>query len=103
VPTIGVTHRPLLAAGEWPADERGARSPLLLDGTLVGFWVRTRLGRRPLAVHSGWRTDPDIAAHIVLSCSRHRTPTPLREARRLARAARAATSSGHDTICRCVM
>src|SRR5436305_1869658 len=23
VPTVGVTHRPLLAAGEWPADEIG--------------------------------------------------------------------------------
>src|SRR5918995_1762212 len=30
--TVGVTHRPLLARGEWPEDARGARSALLLDG-----------------------------------------------------------------------
>jgi deoxyribonuclease V len=91
-PTIGVTHRPLLAVGDWPPDEAGAVSPLSLDGVVVGFWVRTRGGRRPLAVHAGWRTDPDTAASVVLAAARrHRTPAPLREARRLARTARAAT------------
>ena len=90
MPTVGVTHRPLLAAGEWPIDERGAASPLLLEEALVGFWLRTRAGRRPLAVHAGWRTDPATAVRIVLAVTRHRTPAPLREARRLARIARAA-------------
>jgi len=89
MPTVGVTHRPLLAAGEWPDLRRGATSPLLLDGVLVGFWVCTRSGRRPLAVHAGWRTDPATAVRIVLASGRHRTPAPLREARRLARTARA--------------
>jgi deoxyribonuclease V len=91
LPTVGVTHRPMLAAGDWPADHRGAMSPLLLDGVVVGFWVRTREGRRPLAVHAGWRTDSEVAARVVLAASRHRTPNPLREARRLARTARAAS------------
>jgi deoxyribonuclease V len=89
MPTIGVTHRTLLAVGDWPTGDRGALSPLLLDGVLVGFWVRTRDGRRPLAVHAGWRTDPGLAARTVLAAARHRTPTPLREARRLARTVRA--------------
>lgn len=88
LPTVGVTHRPLRAEGEWPPDERGARSPLVLDG-LVGFWVRTRAGTRPLAVHAAWRTDPDTAAEVVLSVSRARTPEPIRRARRRAREARA--------------
>lgn len=88
--TVGVTHRPLLATGDWPADEAGAMSPLLLDGVLVGFWVRTRATRRPLAVHAGWRTDPHTAARIVLAAARVRTPEPLRQARRLARTARTA-------------
>ena len=39
VPTVGVTHRPLSAEGEWPPDERGARSPLLLEGESVGYWI----------------------------------------------------------------
>jgi deoxyribonuclease V len=91
LPTVGVTHRTLLATGDWPPDQPAAASPLRLDGELVGYWLRTRAGRRPLAIHAGWRTDPDTAVAVVLAVARHRTPTPLREARRLARLARAAT------------
>jgi deoxyribonuclease V len=93
LPTVGVTHRPLVAEGEWPAGERGARNPLLLGGELVGFWLRTRAGTRPLAVHAAWRTDPDTAAAVVLSACRARTPEPLRRARRRAREARALHNS----------
>jgi deoxyribonuclease V len=89
LPTVGVTHRPLAAEGEWPPDERGARSPLLIDGELVGYWLRTRAGTRPLAVHAAWRTHPDTAAEVVLAACRVRTPEPLRRARQLAREARA--------------
>lgn len=90
LPTVGVTHRPLLAAGAWPADTRGARSVLLLAGAPVGAWLRTRVAARPLAVHAGWRTDTDTAVAVVLAaCRGHRTPEPLRHARRLARTARA--------------
>jgi deoxyribonuclease V len=89
LPTVGVTHRPLLAEGEWPADARGARSPLLLGGDHVGYWLRTKMGTRPLAVHAAWRTNPEAAADVVLSASRARTPEPLRSARRRAREARA--------------
>lgn len=92
LPTIGVTHRTLLAGGDWPPDQRGAASPLRLDGELVGYWLRTRAGRRPLAIHAGWRTDPDTAVAVVRATARHRTPAPLREARRLARLARAAAT-----------
>jgi deoxyribonuclease V len=90
VPTVGVTHRPLLADGEWPPDERGARSPLVLEGEVVGFWVRTRPGTRPLACHAAWRTDPETAAELVLALTGQlRTPEPLRQARTAARRARA--------------
>jgi len=90
LPTVGVTHRPLLASGDWPVDERAATSPLTIGGEVVGYWLRTRRGTRPLAVHAAWRTDPDVAVDIVLrSPRRMRTPDPLRRARRLARTARA--------------
>ena len=94
--TVGVTHRPLLAEGEWPADERGARSPLLLEDELVGYWLRTRAGTRPLAVHAAWRTDPDTAVDVIVASSRARTPEPLRGARRRAREARASRRAEHD-------
>ncbi|MFH1329195.1 MAG: endonuclease V [Actinomycetota bacterium] len=94
VPTVGVTHRPLLAEGDWPADRRGAASPMLLEGRLVGFWVRTRAGARPLAVHAAWGTSPGPAVDVVLAATgRARTPEPLRTARTAARRARAGEAS----------
>jgi deoxyribonuclease V len=90
VPTVGVTHRPLLAEGAWPADAKGEAAPLMLDGGQVGAWVRRREGARPVAVHPAWRTDIDTAIAFVLrTAGSHRTPEPLRRARRLARLARA--------------
>lgn len=89
LPTVGLTHRPLLAAGVTPANHAGATSPLLIDGEVVGFWLRTRAGVRPLAVHAGWRVDAATAVDVVRRCSfTRRTPEPLREARRIARTAR---------------
>jgi deoxyribonuclease V len=90
VPTVGVTHSPLLACGEWPSAERGSRSPLQLRGRMVGCWLRTRPRARPLAVHPGWRTDVDAACAVVLDGTRRvRAPEALRQARRMARVARA--------------
>jgi deoxyribonuclease V len=89
LPTVGVTHRPLLATGDWPAEEKGATSALLLDGEEVGAWLRRRAGARPLAVHPAWRTSIDVAVAVVRAAAgTHRTPEPLRRARRLARLAR---------------
>jgi deoxyribonuclease V len=89
LPTVGVTHRPLTGTGGWPADERGATSPVRIGDTVVAAWVRTRPGTRPLVVHPGWRVDLDTAVSVVLDSATRRTPEPLRQARRLARAARA--------------
>ncbi|HET8562164.1 MAG TPA: endonuclease V [Marmoricola sp.] len=89
LPTIGVTHRPLVAGGDWPDDARGARSPLAIGTEVVGCWLRTRPGTRPLAVHPGWRTDLTAAVDVVLrTTGQRRTPEPLRRARQLARRAR---------------
>lgn len=90
LPTVGVTHRPLLAEGPWPADERGATSALRIDEEVVASWVRTRAGTRPLVVHPGWRVGLDVAVDLVLAATSagRRTPEPLRAARQLARMAR---------------
>lgn len=90
LPTVGVTHRPLRAAGDWPADQRGARSPLRIGDGVVACWLRTQQAVRPLVVHPGWRIDLDQAVAIVLATTtRRRTPEPLRQARHRARRARA--------------
>jgi deoxyribonuclease V len=96
IPTVGVTHRPLLAEGTWPPDEAGEAAPLALEGELVGYWLRTRAGTRPLCVHAAWRTDPDTALAVVRAVGGPtKTPAPIREARRIARSARAG-AFGHS-------
>jgi len=91
IPTVGVTHRPLVAGGEWPEDRADATSPLTAGGEVVGCWLRTRAGARPLAVHAAWRTSPETAVAIVSRVpGPGRTPEPLRLARHLARTARSA-------------
>jgi deoxyribonuclease V len=94
LPSVGITHRPLLASGEWPDDLVNASAPLFLNGETVGYWLRTRTGRRPVAVHAGWRTDAETALRIVRACrGGKRTPAPLREARRLARRTRGGSAA----------
>jgi deoxyribonuclease V len=98
-PTVGVTHRSLAATGEWPADARDAASPLLLEGDVVGFWLRTRAGTRPLAVHAAWRTRPETALDVVCAALRgRRTPEPLRLARTAAREARVEGDPTHVEV-----
>jgi deoxyribonuclease V len=84
LPTIGVTDRPLVAAAPEPG-------PLVLNGEVVGYRVRPGPNLRPLVVHAAWRMDPDTARAVVLAqiTRQARTPEPLRQARRLARTARA--------------
>jgi deoxyribonuclease V len=91
MPTIGVTHRPLVGHGPLPDLQRGATAPVRVESLEVGRWVCTRTGARPVLAHAGWRTDARVAADLVLlsSTSASRTPIPLQEARRVAREARA--------------
>jgi len=90
MPSIGVTDRPLMAVAAEPGPERGAHTELMLGGEVVGYRVRTQPGTRPLIVHAGWRTAPDVALALVLALTEGaRTPQPLREARRIARSLRA--------------
>lgn len=89
VPTVGVTHRPLVATGSWPSGAALEAAPLVLGDEVVGAWLRTRAGTRPLAVHAAWRTDPDKAVAVVIAAlGGRRTPEPVRLARTLAREAR---------------
>ena len=93
LPSVGVTDRTLVAEGTWPADESGATSPFILQDEVVGFWVRTAAGTRPLAVHAAWRTDAQTAVEVVLAVTvGARTPEPLRLARQVARQERARAS-----------
>ena len=90
LPSVGVTHRPLLASGAEPDDVVGATTELRLDGTVVGRWLRVHRGVRPLAVHTGWQTDDRTAIDVIRRVTgAARTPEPLRLARTAARERRA--------------
>jgi deoxyribonuclease V len=94
LPTGGVTHRPLLASGPEPPNDAGASAELVLDGAVVGRWLRAQRGVRPVVVHAAWRTDARVAVEVVLQVTaRSRTPEPLRLARAAARGARAVRGS----------
>ncbi|WP_448639117.1 endonuclease V [Geodermatophilus sp. URMC 63] len=87
LPSVGVTDRPLAATGGEPGPARGDTAPLLLDGEEVARAVRVVPGVRPVVASAGWRTDAATAVAVVLATTAAvRTPEPLREARRRARA-----------------
>ncbi|MGR7026937.1 endonuclease V [Geodermatophilus sp. URMC 62] len=87
LPSVGVTDCPLAATGGEPGPARGDTAPLLLDGAEVARAVRVVPGVRPVVASAGWRTDAATAAAVVLATTTGvRTPEPLREARRRARA-----------------
>jgi len=92
IPSVGVTDQPLIARGDWPADEPGAQGLLRIENDVVGCWLRARRGVRPIVVHPGWRIDLETAVAVVVNSTHGaRTPEPLRQARRAAREARAAS------------
>ncbi len=96
IPTVGATHRPLAGDGSLPELVRGATAPVRIGDEIVGRWVCTRTGARPVLAHRGWLTDDDAAVAVVLASSTEaaRTPVPLQEARRVAREARALAGAG---------
>jgi hypothetical protein len=84
LPTAGVTHRPLFASGDCPPDETGAHSPLLLEGDLVGYWLRTGQARdHSSSTPPGDRHDRD-------------------QQQRLAQLAAWIGAGGFSAFCRCV-
>jgi deoxyribonuclease V len=84
-PTIGVAKSRLLGEFTMPPDRRGAWSPLLDRGDLVGAALRTRRGVKPVFVSPGHRLDVATAVRLTLACTdRYRLPEPSRVAHQLA-------------------
>jgi deoxyribonuclease V len=89
-PTIGVAKSRLVGEGQEPEAAAGAASPLLCQGQVVGWILRTRTGVRPLYVSPGHRVSLTDAREIALGCvKKFRLPEPLRRADRLSRRQRA--------------
>ena len=86
LPTIGCAKTHLVGHAEEPARERGAWTPLVDRGEIVGAAVRTRAGRAPLFVSPGHRIGVERAVTIALACCRGAfLPEPIRLADALAK------------------
>lgn len=78
-PAVGCAKSRLAGQGAEPAPQRGASSPLTLEGEQVGVVLRTRSGVKPLFVSPGHRCDIEGAAKLVLQCGGgRRLPEPVR-------------------------
>ncbi|MEW6757979.1 MAG: endonuclease V [Acidobacteriota bacterium] len=89
VPTVGCAKSRLCGEHGEPGPERGAFSPLLLEGETVGAVLRTRAGVRPVYVSPGHLSDLTTCLDLVLRCSpRWRLPEPIRRAHLLVNGAR---------------
>lgn len=81
LPTIGCAKSRLCGDFEEPGLSRGASRHLVDDGEVVGKVVRTKDRVKPLYVSPGHKISVDVAAEMVLHCSRgYRLPEPTRQA-----------------------
>ena len=88
LPTIGVAKSRLVGTHDEPGEARGARSPLLHKGEMIGVVLRTRARVRPVFVSVGHRISLETAVELVLAAApRYRLPESIREADRLTRRA----------------
>ena len=85
LPSIGVAKSLLTGEHAPPAQERGAWTPLLDGGEVIGAALRTRPGAKPVYVSIGHRISLESALQVVLRCTgRYRLPETTRQAHRLA-------------------
>ncbi len=81
IPTIGCAKSRLCGEFIEPGIDRGARSPLIDRGEVVGSVVRTRNRVKPLFVSPGHLCGIDSAVAVVMELSgKYRLPGPARMA-----------------------
>ena len=86
IPTIGCAKSRLIGEHEELADEPGADRPLMINGKLSGYILRSKSRCNPLYVSPGHLLDPDEALKGVRICLRgYRLPEPIRLADRLSK------------------
>ena len=80
-PTIGCGKTRLCGQHGPLPPERGASSPLIDDGEVIGAAVRTRTGTNPMFISPGHLADIPSAVELVLRCApKFRIPEPIRRA-----------------------
>ena len=89
LPTVGCAKSRLVGAYVDPARRRGASTPLVDAGLVIGSALRTQADAKPLFVSVGHRVDLRSSLRLVLACARdRRLAEPVRLADRLVAAAK---------------
>lgn len=89
-PAVGCAKSLLVGQHAELSAEKGAWTPLLDRGEVIGAALRTRASVKPVYVSVGHRATLDDARALVLACAtRYRLPEPLRAAHRAAALGRA--------------
>lgn len=85
IPSIGVAKSLLIGRFAPPRDERGAWTPLVDKGEVIGAALHSRVGTKPLFISSGHRISLQSAIDLVMACTtRYRLPETTRWAHKLA-------------------
>ena len=86
LPTIGCAKSRLTGEYEEPPPPRGAWTPLVDKGEVIGAALRTQHGRNVVYVSIGHRVTLVTAIRVVLACApRYRLPEPQRLADQLSK------------------
>lgn len=86
LPAIGCAKSRLVGEHEEPPSRRGAWTPLVDGGEVIGAALRTRAACRVVYVSIGHRVSLETAIRVVMDCSpRYRIPEPQRLADRLSK------------------
>lgn len=86
VPTVGCGKTRLTGTYEPVPPEKGARSPLIDRGAVIGAALRTRANVKPVFISAGNHATLDTACELVLRCTtRYRLPEPIRAAHEAAK------------------
>lgn len=86
VPTVGCGKTRLTGTYEPVPPEKGARSPLIDRGAVIGAALRTRANVKPVFISVGNHATLDTACELVLRCTtRYRLPEPIRAAHEAAK------------------
>lgn len=86
VPTVGCGKTRLTGTHDPVPPEKGAWSPLVHRGAVIGAVLRTRENVAPVYISVGNRATLDTARELVMRCiTRYRLPEPIRAAHNTAK------------------
>ncbi|CAN5889591.1 deoxyribonuclease V [soil metagenome] len=78
-PTMGVAKKILVGKYEEPGPGKGAYTPLIHRGDLIGYTLRTKEKVKPVFVSPGHLMDLETAMELALGTSlKHKLPEPTR-------------------------